>query len=170
MELKGNPGIIILQYFWWKNVLGVIIIVQAIFSSQDRQLFWQLISLLQIKFTLSINGNTPGNSHELLGDILKAVSKYPLWQHMVISSTSSPGQSAVALWYVLHAPVQFPSSIAFVFSPMVLESCLSRWLLPCHECWSLFWIVCIQMSSLICDINTELHHRSVVLVKYLHID
>lgn len=39
MELKGNLGIIILQYFWWKNVVGVIIIFHAIFSSQDRQLF-----------------------------------------------------------------------------------------------------------------------------------
>lgn len=56
------------------------------------------------------------------------------------------------------------------FSPMVLEICFSHWLLPCHELRSLFWMVGIQMSSLICDINIELHHRSVVLVKYLHID
>lgn len=100
------------------------IIIQVIFSSQeDRQLCRQLISLFQIKFTLSANGNTPGNSHELSGESLEAISKRPLWKHMVTSSTSSPGQSALALsdgmFFMHQCNFQAPSHL--FFSPRCLK-------------------------------------------------
>lgn len=152
-------------------MLGMIIIQVSFSSQEDRQLFWQLISLSQISLHCQLTGihqvivmSSQGIVSKPFPNVLYgSIWSYPPLHHQVnqqllFNMVCSSCTSAISKLY----PICFP--------PMVLESCLSHWLLPCHELWSLFWIVGIQMSSLICDINIKLHHRSVVFVKYLHID